>query len=591
MSTRALLPLALVTAVTQAAAPAPSRFHAMLERYSAEYLRLFPIEAAINGDSDPSVQALWPNDLTPEFRAQVATLCRKYLAELARFDRKALSTNDRLSYDSLTWNLRLREEATRQNLHLLPVNQFSCATLTFAQMGSGAFIHPFKTAQDYRDFLSRAQGFSAWVDSAIANLREGMAKGVVQPRILMERVLPQLADLQKGEAEGNILFDPLKQLPASLDAAAQAKLAAEYRAGLNALALPAYARLHAFIRDEYLPKCGDHSGLGALPGGPEAYRYLVRLQTTTDKTPEQIHAIGLAEVARIRGEMEAVKAKVGFQGTLAQFLSHVATDPKFAPFKTEQEVLDGYRALERRVMARVPQLFGQVPKTPFEIRATEAFRAATASAEYIAGAADGSRPGTFYVPIVDAAKMRTPRLGSLFLHEAIPGHHFQLSLAMENQALPRFRRTDGSNAFVEGWALYCERLGDELGVYDDPYQTFGMLLADMHRAIRLVVDTGLHAKGWTREQALAYAADLEGGSPEAQIPEIERYMANPGQALGYKMGQLKFRELRSLGEHRLGKAFPLRDFHDEILRQGALPLAVVDAHLREWIRGKAPKAR
>lgn len=589
MSKRTCLSLILVAGVCLQAAPKPSPFHAVLERYYAEYLRLFPIEAAINGDNDPSVESLWPNDLTPAFRAQVAALGRKYSAELARIDRKQLSTTDRLSYDSLRWNLRLREEGTHQNLHLLPVNQFSCATLTFAQMGSGAFIHPFRTAQDYRNFLSRAQGFSAWVDTAIANMREGMAKGIVQPRILMERVLPQLEAMTKDEAAGNILFDPLKTLPASLDEAAKAQLATEYRAGLRTIALPAYARLHAFIRDEYLPTCGHHSGLGALPGGPATYAYLVKLQTTTDLSPEHIHALGLSEVARIRGEVEQVKAKVGFKGTLAAFLNHVATAPEFAPFKTEADVLNGYRALESRVMAQIPKLFGQVPRTRFEIRATEAFRAASASVEYISGSADGQRPGTFFVPIVDATKMRTPNMGELFLHEAIPGHHFQLSLAMESATLPRFRRYDASNAFVEGWALYCESLGKDLGIYDDPYQYLGMLLGDMHRAIRLVVDTGLHAKGWTREQALAYAAEQEGGSPEEQIPEIERYMANPGQALGYKMGQLKIRELRTLGEKTMGAKFPLRAFHDEILREGALPLAVLDTHLRAWMKQPAGK--
>ncbi len=589
MSMRLRLPLILVAGLSLQAAPKPSPLQGMLDRYYADYLRLFPIEAAINGDNDPSVEALWPNDLTPEFRAQVAAMCRKYLAELARIDRAKLTTTDRLSYDSLRWNLQIREAGTRQNLHLLPVNQFSCATLTFAQMGSGAFIHPFRTAQDYRNFLSRARGFSAWVDTAIANMREGMAKGIVQPRILMERVLSQLEAMTRDEAAGNILFDPLKALPAGLDDAAKAQLAAEYRTGLRTIALPAYERLHAFIRDEYLPKCGTHSGLGALPGGPPAYAYLVKLQTTTDLSPERIHALGLSEVARIRGEMEQVRAKVGFKGTLAAFLDHVATAPEFAPFKTEAEVLGGYRALESRVMTQIPKLFGQVPRTRFEIRATEAFRAATASVEYISGSADGQRPGTFFVPIVDATKMRTPNMGELFLHEAIPGHHFQLSLAMESTTLPRFRRYDASNAFVEGWALYCESLGKDLGIYDDPYQYLGMLLGDMHRAIRLVVDTGLHAKGWTREQALAYAAEQEGGSPEDQIPEIERYMANPGQALGYKMGQLKIRELRTLGEQAMGPKFPLRAFHDEILREGALPLEVLEAHLRGWMKRTARK--
>ncbi|MBI2518240.1 MAG: DUF885 domain-containing protein [Opitutae bacterium] len=577
-----LLILALCTAL-RADDAVVSRFHATLDNYYEEYLALFPVEAAVNGDNDHRYEAVWPNDIGAEHRAQVAALCEKYLGTLAKYDRAALSTTDQLSYDMLRWNLTLRREGLRQSLHLLPVNQFNCPTLVFAQMGSGTSAHPFNTAQDFRNFLSRARGFSVWVDTAIANMQEGVAKGVVPPRILMERVLPQLEPLMADDEAKNIFFGPLQKLPADLSAADKDKLAADYRAGLRGIVLPAYARLHAFIRDEYLPHCRDTAGVGALPGGKELYAYCVRLQTTTALTPEQIHELGLHEVARIRGEMEKVQAQVGFKGTLNDFLKFVATDPQFTPFKSEEEVLNGYRAIEVRVMANIPKFFGRVPRTKFEIRATEAFRAAAASAEYSAGAADGTRPGIFYVPIVDARKFTTPRMEDLFLHEAIPGHHFQISLALENTGLPRFRRCDASNAYVEGWALYTESLGRELGVYADPYQYLGMLFGDMHRAVRLVVDTGLHAKGWTREQALAYGAENEGGTPDKQQAEIERYMAWPGQALGYKIGQLKIRELRTRGEQQLGARFDLRGFHDEILREGAMPLAVLEAHIRAWL--------
>ncbi len=583
MSKRLLLCLLLVSAGLAHAAAPVSPFSALLDSYYEEYLALFPIDAASNGDNDPRYDAVWPNDISPEFRMKVAAMCDKYLAALAATDRAALSPTDRLSYDTLKWSLGVRREGTQQFFHLLPVNQFNSAHLTFAQMGAGASVHPFNTAQDYRNFLSRAQGFGAWVDTAIANMREGVKLGVVQPRILMERVLPQLEPMMSADPAQNIFFKPLEKLPAGLSAAEQAQLAAEYRAGINAVIRPAYARLHDFIRDEYLPHCRTSAGIGGLPGGPAAYAYTVRLQTTTDFTPAQIHDIGLGEVARIRGEMEKVRMQTGFKGTLNEFLKFVATSPQFSPYRTDEEVLNGYRAIEARVMAAVPRFFHHLPRTKFEVRATEKFRAATASAEYNAGTADGSRPGVFYVPIVDPLKFRTPRMEDLFLHEAIPGHHFQLSLALEDTGLPRFRRYDANNAYVEGWALYCESIGRELGMYSDPYQYLGMLLGDMHRAVRLVVDTGIHAKGWTREQALQYGAEQEGGTPDLQVAEVERYMAWPGQALGYKMGQLKIRELRTLAEQKLGPKFDLKAFHDQILMEGALPLAVLETHLKDWI--------
>ena len=580
-----IFPLLLVSlcGVLRAAAPA-SPFPALLDNYYEEYVALFPIDTAFSGDNDPRFQAVWPNDISAEYRAKVAAMCDKYLAALAGYDRAALATTDRLSYDTLKWSLTARRELGTYFFHLLPVNQFSSATLTFAQMGSGKSVHPFKTPQDFRNFISRAQGFSQWVDTAIANMNEGVGKGIVSPKILLKRVLPQLEPLMADDAEKNIFFGPLQMLPTDLAPADKAKLIADYTAAIRGIIIPAYSRLHAFIKDEYLPQCRDTAGIGALPGGAAAYASQVRWQTTTDFTPEQIHEIGLKEVARIHGEMDQVQAQVGFKGTLAEFLKFVATDPQFAPYTTEEQVLNGYRLIEGRVMVAVPKFFRHMPRTKFEVRATEKFRAASASAEYNPGAADGSRPGVFYVPILDPKEFRTPRMEDLFLHEAIPGHHFQISLTIENTGLPKFRRFDGNNAYVEGWALYCESIGKEMGMYANPYQYLGMLLGDMHRAVRLVVDTGLHAKGWTREQALAYGAQEEGGTPDKQIPEIERYLAIPGQALGYKMGQLKIRELRTLGQKQLGAKFDLPGFHDEVLKGGALPLAVLDAHIKTWLR-------
>ncbi|HEY8993909.1 MAG TPA: DUF885 domain-containing protein [Lacunisphaera sp.] len=557
-------------------------FGVMLDRYYEEYLALFPIDAATYGDSDPRYEAVWPNDIGAEHRAKVAAMCTKYLAELAGYDRTALTPGERLSCDTLTWNLTARRDLVGQFFHLLPVNQFSSGQLLFAQMASGKSVHPFKTAQDYRHFISRAEGFSVWVDTAIANMREGMAQGIVQPRVLMERVLTQLEPLMVDDSPGNILFGALEMLPSDLEQHDKERLQADYLAAIRGLMIPAYVRLHAFIKTDYLPRCRDTAGLAALPGGPAAYASAVRWQTTTGLIPEEIHQIGLREVARIRGEMDLVRQQVGFKGSLPEFIGFVATDPQFTPFKTDEEVLAAYRAIEGRIMAQVPKFFGHVPRTKFEVRATEKFRVATASHEYGPGTADGTRPGMFYVPIVTPQSYPTPRMENLFLHEAIPGHHFQLSLALENTALPRFRRYDANNAYVEGWGLYAERLGTELGLYADPYQHYGMLLGDMQRAVRLVVDTGLHAKGWSREQAMAFAAENEGGQPAAHVAKIERYMAAPGQALGYKIGQLKILEIRAAAEKQLGARFDIRAFHDAVLMEGALPLAVLEAHVRRW---------
>ncbi len=586
MLKRLLLSLCLFAAGVAHAATTLSPFQTVLNDYYEDYLALFPVDAAVSGDSDPRYEAVWPNDIGAEHRAKVAAMCGKYLGELAKFDRAKLSATDQLSYDTLKWSLTARRELGTHFFNLTPLNQFSAPHLTFAQMGSGKSVQPFKTARDFRNFMSRAHDFQIWVNTAIANMKEGVSRGIVQPKILMARVLPQLEPLMADDPVNNVFFGPLQMLPADLSPAARQKLEMDYRATIHEVILPTYARLHAYIKDEYLPHCRDTAGIGALPGGKEAYASAVRWQTTTDFTPEQIHEIGLKEVARIKGEMEKVRAQVGFKGTLPEFLNYVATDAKFAPYKTDEEVLNGYRAIEARVMAAVPRFFAHVPRTKFEIRATEKFRAATASAEYNSGTPDGSRSGIFYVPIVDPLKFRTPRMEDLFLHEAIPGHHFQISLTTENTSLPKFRRYDGNNAYVEGWALYTESIGKELGMYTDPYQYLGMLFGDMHRAVRLVVDTGLHAKGWTREQALQYGADAEGGKPEVQIAEIERYMAWPGQALGYKMGQLKIRELRTLAEKQLGPKFDIKEFHDQILMEGALPLAVLEARLKAWVGSK-----
>jgi uncharacterized protein (DUF885 family) len=344
-----------------------------------------------------------------------------------------------------------------------------------------------------------------------------------------------------------------------------------------------FRRVAAFVKDEYRPASRTSSGISEIPDGSAYYNHLIKLYTTTDMTAEQIHQLGLQEVARLTSEMEKVKAQVGFTGDLKQFFDEVRVKPELRPFTKPEEVIANFNSIHEKMKPQLAKLFDQVPKTPFEVRRTEAFREASASAEYNPGSQDGTRPGIFYVPIPEVEAYNIFSDEDLFLHEAIPGHHYQISLTQENEALPDFRRSLWYSAYGEGWALYCESLGEELGLYDDPYQYFGMLSAEMHRAIRLVVDTGIHAKGWSREQAIQYSLDHEAESEASIIAEIERYMAIPGQALSYKIGQLKIRELRAKAETQMGDEFDIKEFHNLVLSPGCVPLAVLETMVENWI--------
>ena len=349
--------------------------------------------------------------------------------------------------------------------------------------------------------------------------------------------------------------------------------------------LPAYQRLSSFLETEYLPKARVTTGINAIPGGDSIYRYLIRYWTTTNKTPEEIYNTGLSEVARIRNEMTRIKDSVGFKGDLKAFFEYMKTDKRFMPYKKPDEVLAAFKAIQQRIEPNLKKMFGRTPKTAFEIRQTEAFRAASASAEYQQGTPDGKRPGIFYVPILDATTFNTTSgMESLFLHEAIPGHHYQISLQQENEALPKFQRFAWYGAMGEGWALYTESLGKELGLYTDPYQYMGALGDEIHRAIRLVVDVAMHTKGMTREQAIKYMTDNEAISEEGATAEIERYMAIPAQALSYKVGAMKIRELRNKYGQQLGSKFSLAAFHDELLKDGVMPLDVLERKMDAWAK-------
>ena len=560
------------------------RFEKFLANYFDKRMRLFPLESTQNGDS--LYNNLLPIDFTDTYRGKLKKFYAAYLDTLKTFPRRQLNQNDGLSYDILNKELGMYLEKLSFHDNYIPFNQFVGLPLTLGQWGSGTSAQPFRSVKDYEDWGQRISAFGEWADSAIAYFRKGMETNYVLPKPLVQKMIPQMQDMANTDTAKSIFYGPAKQIPKTIDSFQVKKIKEAYTILIRTRIGPAYQKLADFLEKEYLPKARNSSGINALPNGDAYYNFLVRDQTTTDIPAEEIYQTGLKEVARIRAIMDSVKNAVGFKGDLPAFFEYMKTDKKFMPYKTPQQVLDAFEAIHQRMQPSLIKMFNHAPKTPFEIRQTEAFRAASASAEYMQGSADGTRPGIFYVPILDATTFNTTSgMESLFLHEAIPGHHYQISLQQEDSLLPKFRRFDvGDNAYVEGWALYCESLGKELGLYTDPYQYMGALGDEMHRAIRLVVDVAIHTKGMSRDEAIKYMMDNEAISLQGATAEIERYMAIPGQALGYKIGAMKIRSLRDKYQEQLGKNFKIAEFHDAILSDGSMPLDILEKKMDNWQR-------
>ncbi|MBD8527101.1 DUF885 domain-containing protein [Pseudoxanthomonas sp. CAU 1598] len=547
-------------------------------------LKLNPVQATFTGDNRYNDQL--PNFFSAEFRQQTKAFAEQWLAKVEALDPSGLDSSARISYDIFVNDLKQQLEGERYPRWMLPINQFGSVFSFLPQLGSGAGAQPFATVEDYDNWLKRAHLAVALFDSAIDNMRQGIKAGVVQPRVLMEKVLPQLQAVVSESADTSMFWGPISRMPESFPAADKQRLTEEFSKLINDGLNPGYQRLHDFIRDEYLPATRDTVAFSALPDGQAWYAFNVRNQTTTDLTPAEIHDIGLAEVARIQGEMRRVMEQVEFKGELSDFFKFVTEDAQFT-FASEQALLDGYNGLREKIDAKVPELFSLIPKSPFEIRPVEAFRAKSAAGgQYFPPSADGSRPGIFYVNTYDLPSRKVWDMESLYLHEAIPGHHFQIALQQELTDLPAFRRFGGETAFAEGWGLYAESLGKDLGVYTDPYQYFGRLQAELWRSIRLVVDTGLHSKNWSREQVIQYMLENSATTETEAVAEAERYIAIPGQALAYKIGELKILELRKKAEQALGDKFDIRDFHAEVLRDGAVPLSVLSAKIDRWIASR-----
>lgn len=551
--------------------------------YYAERMKLFPMESTTAGDT--IYNNLLPNSLSDAYIKEAKAFFTKYKNATENLSVE-LSENDRLSIELLKWECDINLEQLSFKENLLPLNQFTSQILTIGQWGSGAGAQPFKTVKDYNNWLKRLAQFNTYLVSVENRMKEGVAKGYVLPKALTEKMIPQLKDMANENVTSHLLYSPVEQFPDLFTETEKKVLTDKFTTILKNKIIPSFKSLYNYVSTDYLKASRTTSGISGITNGAAYYKHLIKRYTTTDMTAEEIHALGLKEIARLSAEMEKVKTQVGFKGPLKDFFNYVRAKKELMPFTHPQQVIDNFNAIHEKMKPNLEKLFDMKPKTPFEVRRTEAFREASASAEYNQGSVDGTRPGIFYVPIPDVKKYNVYADEDLFLHEAIPGHHYQISIQQENKDLPDFRKTIWFNAYGEGWALYTESLGKELGLYTDPYQYFGMLSAEMHRALRLVVDTGLHTKGWTREQAIKYSMENEAEPEESIIAEIERYMAIPGQALSYKIGQLKIRELRTKAEKKLGAKFSIKEFHNQVLDAGCLPLKVLEGKIDKWIESK-----
>jgi uncharacterized protein (DUF885 family) len=559
---------------------ARQRLDIIADQYYDAAARYEPVGATENGDNRFDDQI--GMSIAPTVRAHQFALYRGFLKRLQAIDRMELDLRAQTNYDILQYELKTALTFEHIPEHLLPVNQMSSMPLNLANYAGGEAGQRLTTVKQYQAYLNRLNQLPAWIDQAIANMRTGIKRGVVMQKAAVVSMLPQFHKLVSATPEENIFYTPIKKLPASFAAKDRQALTRAYRNTVANKLSPALARLASFIEKDYLPAARTSTGWSDLPGGAAWYQLNVASQTTTSLTPEQIHAIGLKEVARIQEQYAIVGPKMGYTGPAASLPAWVTAQDKYRPFKTEQEVIDVYRQLDATLRTKLPALFTLMPKAPLDLRLEPELSRATASDHYTAPASDGSRPGVFWSVVNDPTQYGSTGMVTLFLHEGQPGHHFHIALLQEMN-LPNFRKFGGNNAYTEGWALYAETLGKEMGLFDRPEDYFGHLNDEMLRAARLVVDTGMHAKGWSREKAIQYYRDTLGYPEATARSEIERYMVWPGQALGYKIGALKIAELRQRAQAALGDKFSLPTFHEVVLEDGTLPLSLLEAKVDRWI--------
>lgn len=577
-----LLACTLAACATHESPPSEAaRLHALAEKHFEAELEGDSLFATYAGESQYNDRLV--NYLAPGFIERERNRVQRELAVARTIDASRLSPADRITLDVLLYDLEMARAGARFPSHLLPLTHFFSVQNQFPSLGSGRGAQPFDTVADYENWISRVRDFRVLMRQAEANMREGMRRGVVLPRVLVERMIGQLDRHIVDDPTRSLFWMPVANMPGHFTEVDRRRLRNEYAAMIMDVVVPTYRELREFLREDYLPAARDSFGLGALPNGDAWYRYLVRYHTTTNADPEALHELGLARVARNLEEMRKVMRQRGFEGSLGEWFDALRNNEHFY-YDTQAALLEDYRAIEARTNAAVSKLFSLRPAADFEVRAIEAYRAKSMpGAFYQSPAPDGSRPGVFYVNTYNLKAQPKFGMETLFMHEAIPGHHFQRGLQVEIKGLPRFRRFGGYSAYTEGWALYAESLGRELGFYDDPMQWYGHLAADQLRAMRLVVDTGLHDKGWTREQAIRYMLDNSSMARSDVVAEVERYMAFPAQALSFKVGQRKIRALRKRAARALGQDFDVREFHRQVLAGGPLPLGVLERKILRWI--------
>lgn len=552
-------------------------------------LRLNPLTATSLGDT--RYDSILPNTLSQKYISECKKHYQRYLTIIKQLDTNRLTREEYLNYRLFKYNYELQLEGLRFHDEYLPVDQLNGIHWFMPQMGSGASIQPFNTYKDYTNFLYRIDDLVSICDTAIANMKKGMALGYVKPKCVMEKTLPQLKQLIQEDPKKSIYYQPVLNFPKSFTPQQQDTLKKLYTIAIKNKIFPLYKKLHDFIEKEYLPECSKNIAITSIPEGLEEYRYLVKMNTTTNLTPDSIFNTGLAEVARIEEEMDKLRRTVKFNGDLRQFISYMQIDRRFYPFTSADEVIKTFNQIHDQIKPQLSIMFNKVPKAGFEVRQTEKFRENTESAQYVPPTPDGKRAGIFYVPVPSATNYNATGMQTLFLHEAIPGHHYQIALQFESTNLPKFRRFSiYYMAYIEGWALYAETLGKDLGLFRDPYQYFGHLSGEMLRAVRLVIDVGIHTKGWSREQAMEYLKSHVISTDQETEAAIDRYIVWPGQALAYKIGSLKIQELRKKAEMKLDKNFNLAEFHDKILENGPLPLELLEQEIEYWINEKLKKA-
>ena len=559
---------------------AAKALHALFDSEWERGLVESPENASYNGDN--RFNDRW-SDVSLDAIAKREGEDREALARLRAIDRSALSADDQLDYDTFAWGLEKTVERQKFREYLQPVSHQGGV-----QTADGiAEILPFRTVKDYRDWLARMAAVPVLVDQNIALMQEGARAGNVPPKVLMQRVPAQIAAQVVEDPAKSPFYRPFAHFPDGISAGDRASLQAEAQATIRDKLVPAYRKLQSYFDDEYLPKTRDSIAATDLPDGKAYYDFLARYYTTTDLTAAQIHEIGLKEVARIRGEMEQVKAQAGFKGTMAEFFTYLRTDPKFFE-KTPEALLERYRATAKRIDPELLKVFHVIPRQPYGVRAIpENIAPDTTTAYYQPGASDGSRPGYYYVNLYKPETRPTWEMIPLTLHESVPGHHFQFARGLEMPDAPMFRRTAYFVAYSEGWGLYAERLGYDMGLYDDPYDHMVQLAYDMWRAVRLVVDTGMHSQGWSRDKAIQYFMDNSPKTRQDVVNEIDRYIGTPGQALAYKIGQMKISELRGKAARELGPKFDLRAYDDAVLETGSVPLDALERHIDAWVRQRA----